>query len=316
MPAPAFLLQFDPSPDDHFVYAVWSDGQNLQHLSVFPTDSSGVPQIPAIQTLNADSLSQFNMHPSGRFAYMLEVTSSNNQYQADIRLFEASGGTLHENPQAQGSYGPASYWPAFLYGFSPNGSKLYDTSTLATGSVVFRQRSINLQTGVLGSDDQLFSASNEEEVAIGNVIVDQYQSDTSASQSFLDIFRNAPSPTHAMIRCTMTMLGFCATATNVQLDPSSQYLFLPDSATQAVHVAAIDLSGRKIIDTGNSMPITSPTANPQFAFSPDGSIVYAMLTRDGAVHFYHFDRASGSLTEAGTPLPLTSSSGICPAQHQ
>jgi hypothetical protein len=61
------------------------------------------------------------------------------------------------------------------------------------------------------------------------------------------------------------------------------------------------------------MPMTSQT--PGFAFSPDGSIVYALLASDGSVHFYHFDRA-GSLSQAGTPLALVPGSGICPTEHQ
>lgn len=314
LPGSASLLQFDPSADDHFVYGIWSDGQSLQHLSVFQTDSAGVPQIPAIQMLNANSLSQFNMHPSGRFVYMLEVTNSNGQYWADIRLFnvQRGAGRLTENSRVQGSYGPAPYWPAFLYGFSPNGGELYDTSMVATGSV-YRQRSINLSSGELGDDNQLLSVSNEEEVAIGNVIVDQYQSDTGASGSFLDIFPNSPNPSQAVIHCTIAMLGSCATATNVQLDPSGRYLFLTDPATQAVHVAAIDLSGGRVSDTGSWLPMTSQT--PGFAFSADGSIVYALLASDRRVHFYHFDRGNGSLSEAGTPLALTAGSGICPAHH-
>jgi 6-phosphogluconolactonase (cycloisomerase 2 family) len=315
VPPPSSLLQFDPSPDDHFVYAVWSDSQNLQHLSVFQTDSSGVPQLPAIQVLNANSLSQFNMHPSGRFAYMLEVTSSNNQYQADIRLFRvaATGGMLKENRQVQGSYGPAFYWPAFLYGFSPDGNKLYDTSTYATGSV-YRQRPINLTTGALGADNQLLSVSTDVGVVIGKVIIGQYRSDTSTSQSYVDIYSNTPNPKHSMIHCTFTMLHFCGTATNVQLDKSGHYLFLTDPAMQAVHVAAINLPGRRLSNIGSSMPMTSQT--PGFAFSPDGRIVYAMLASDSSVHFYHFDRASGSLSEGGAPLAVTQASGICPARHQ
>jgi hypothetical protein len=315
VPPPSSLLQFDPSPDDHFVYAVWSDAQNLQHLSVFQTDSAGVPQLPATQTLNANSLSQFNMHPSGRFAYMLQVTSSNNQYQAAIRLFnvQGAGGVLTENPVAQGSYGPAFYWPAFLYGFSPDGGKLYDTSTDATGSV-YLQRPINLNTGVLGADHQLFSVSTDVGVLIGRVIIGQYQSDSGPGQSYLDIYSNTPNPNHAMIHCTFAILSFCGTATNIQLDRSGHYLFLTDPATQAVHVARINLSQGKISDTGSSMPMTSQT--PGFAFSPDGSIVYAMLASDNSVHFYHFDRATGSLSEGGTPLALTQASGICPAQHE
>jgi|SRR5579862_270689 len=312
--APASLLQLDPSPRDHFLYAVWADGQTLQHLSVFSTDASGIPQLPAVQVLNADSLSQFNMHPSGRFAYMLEVTNSNLGYQANIRLFRARppNGVLQEDPRTQGSYGPAPYFPAFLYGFSTDGRKLYDSSLTLTGSV-YRERSINLKTGSLGDDAQLIRVNNEEEVAIGSVIVLQYQADMNTNQNYLDILPNAPNPKRVFIHCTAAMLSSCATATNVQLDKSGRYLFLTDPATQAVHVAAIDLAGRTIRDTGSSMPMTSQT--PGFAFSPKGTIVYALLASDNSVHFYHFDRITGSLTEGGTPLPLPSGAAICPAQR-
>jgi hypothetical protein len=313
IPVTASLVQFDPSPSDHFVYAVWSDGQNLQHLSVFPTDSSGVPQLPAIQVLNAASLSQFNMHPSSRFAYMLEVTSSNDGYLADIRLFHAQPdeGTLKEDPQVQGRYGPAYYWPAFLYGFSTNGSKLYDTSTITMGSV-YRERPIDLKTGTLGDDTEILSVGSEEEVVLGKLIVAQYQSDNSKNLSYTDILPDAPNP-QPMIHCTLAMLRFCATASNVQLDRSGHYLFFTDPATQAVHVAAINLSGRKITDTKSAMPMTSQT--PGFAFSPDEKIVYALASSDGSVHFYHFDQNSGSLSEGGAPLAVAPGSGICPAQH-
>jgi outer membrane lipoprotein-sorting protein len=314
LPAGAALVQFDPSPHDNFIYAVWSDREARQHLSVFFTDSSGVPQPPAIQILNAAFLSQFNMHPSGRFAYMLEVTTSNGLYQAHIRLFhgQAGKGTLKEDPRVQGSYGPAYFWPAFLYGFSADASKLYDTSITSTGSV-FRERPIDLRTGTLDSDKQLLSVSDEAAVAIGKVIVKQYQSDSNVNQSYVDILPDAPNPQPTIIHCTIAMLTFCATATNIQLDRSSHYLFLTDPATQAVHVAAIDLPGRKIRDTGSSMPMTAQT--PGFAFSPDGTIIYAILATDNSVHFYHFSSAFGSLKEGGNPLPLPSGAGICPAQR-
>lgn len=310
--APAFLLQFDPSPHDDFVYVMWLDDLNVQHLSVFRTDSFGVPQTPAIQVLNADALSQFNMHPSGRFAYMLEVTNPSGLYQADIRLFHAQPGqgTLEEDPQVQGSYGPGLYVPAFLYGFSPSGNALYDTSMLQNGSV-YRQRPIDLNDGLLGGDDQLLATTNEEEVALGRFIVDQYQNDTSSSLSYLNVFPNTPNPGPPSIHCTMQMLTFCATATNIQLDPSGQYLFFSDPATNAVRVAAIHLSAGKLTDTGSSIPITSQI--PGFAFSSDGKIVYAMA-KDSSVHFYHFDQSTGLLTESGTPLPLTGGTGICPAR--
>lgn len=311
IPGTASLVQFDPSPSDDFVYAVWSDGQDLQHLSVFQTDSSGAPQLPAIQDLNAASLSQFNIHPSGRFAYMLEVNSSYGAYFADIRLFRAQpdSGTLDEDPQIQGNYGPAYYWPAFLYGFSPNGSKLYDTSLITTGSV-YRERAIDMNTGTLGNDTEILSVGSQEEVVIGKLIVAQYQNDTSVNLGYTNVLPNAPNP-KVLVHCTVTMLSSCATASNVQLDPSGRYLFFTDPATQAVHVAAIDLSSSKITDTGSMMPMTSQT--PGFAFSPDETIVYAL--EEGGVHFYHFDKNTGSLSEGGTPLEIASGGGICPTER-
>ena len=313
IPVTASLIQFDPSPSDQFVYTVWLDGQNLQHLSVFQTDSSGVPQLPAIQVLNADFLSQFNMHPSGRFAYMLEVTNTQDEYSADIRLFhtQLDEGTLKEDPQIQGSYGPAYYWPAFLYGFSIDGTKLYDTSMIATDSI-YREHPINRRTGTLGNDTEILSVDSGEEVVIGKLIIAQYQNDTSVNLSYTDILPDTPNP-QAMIHCTVTMLRFCVTASNIQLDRSGHYLFFTDPATQAVHVAAIDLPGSKIVDTNNKMPMTSQT--PGFAFSPDEKIVYALLAGDGSVHFYHFDEYTGSLSEGGAPLAVVAGSGICPAQH-
>ena len=68
------------------------------------------------------------------------------------------------------------------------------------------ESAINLNTGVLGGDRQLLSVSGETEVVIGNVIIDQYRSDTSISQSYLDIFPNTLSPSQAVIHCTITTL--------------------------------------------------------------------------------------------------------------
>jgi hypothetical protein len=310
IPSSAALLQFVPSPHDNFVYAVWSDGQNRQHLSVFQTDSMGVPQLPAIQELHANSLSQFNMHPRGRFAYMLEVTSANSLYWADIRLFnvQQGSGKLVENSQVQGRYGPAYFWPAFLYGFSVDGSKLYDTSSEGEGSV-YRQRLINLKTGVLSADTQIFRTDRQQSVVLGKVIVEQYQS--AGDQGYINVFPNTPNPREATIHCTAAMLRFCATATDVELDKSGNYLLLTDPDTHAVHVAIVKLLPGLILGTRSSLPMTSQT--PGFAFSHDGRIIYAMLARDNSLHFYHFNLSTGGLREGGTPLPLGAGSGICPA---
>lgn len=248
IPPNASLLQFDPSPRDNFLYVIWSDAQNVQHLSVFQTDSFGVPQVPATQILNADSLSQFNISPGGQFAYMLQVSGSNNEYYAKIRLFDVQSGNgqLKEDKQFQGTYGPAPFYPALLYGFSPNGSKLYDSSLLPTGSV-YRQREIDQNNGTLGADTELISLNGNQEVAIGSVIAVQQQNISNPDQGYLDIFPNSPNPKRA-IHCPMAMLDFCATSINVQLDPTSNYVFLTDPVTEGVRVGFINLTRNRILD--------------------------------------------------------------------
>jgi 6-phosphogluconolactonase (cycloisomerase 2 family) len=114
------------------------------------------------------------------------------------------------------------------------------------------------------------------------------------------------------IHCTKAMLAFCGTASYIKLDRSGRYLFLTDPVSGGTHVARISVTTHQLIDTGNSLPMTSQT--PGFVFNQDGSIVYVMQT-DASLHFFHFDSSSGTLTEGGTPLPLAQGSGICPAHR-
>lgn len=110
------------------------------------------------------------------------------------------------------------------------------------------------------------------------------------------------------------MLGACGTATNVQLDPSGEYLFLTDPASQLVRVASINLSQNAVTDTGHSLPFTMQT--PGFAFSPDETLVYALLASDFSLHIYHFDQTNGNLTEGDAPINMSASAGFSPALRQ
>jgi hypothetical protein len=97
------LVQFVPAPHDEFLYVLWSDAANQQHPSVFATDTSGIPQAPALQTVDAPSLYQFNIHRSARFAYMVQVSALNAEYTSTVRLFHVNSadGKLHEDSKLQ-----------------------------------------------------------------------------------------------------------------------------------------------------------------------------------------------------------------------
>jgi len=314
IPAEA-LIQFVPSPDDHFLYVLWNDAQGKEHISVYSTDSSGVPQTPAAQTLDVSSLYQFNIHRSGQFAYMMEVLNSNGLFTSQIRLFHVhpTSGILSEDPEIQGSYGPSYDWPAALYGLSRDGSKLYLTFN-STQGLEYRERSVNLRTGTLGPDIGLYTpGSHWGELVIGQkLLIDDYRPWNQSG--YLDVFSNAPGPSHPIIHCTSAMFSACETATNVQLDAFGHYLFLTDPNTQSIRVAQIRMRTRRVVDTGGSFPFTAEI--PGFSFSPDGTLVYAILASDNSVHIYGFNPASGALTPGGSALALPPSSGICPALRQ
>ncbi|MGC1448516.1 MAG: hypothetical protein WA830_00630 [Candidatus Sulfotelmatobacter sp.] len=311
LPTSSFMLQLVPSPDDHFLYVLWSDTQQQEHLSAYATDRSGVPQIPPVQILDVSSLSQLNMHPSGKFAYAMELDNSTGAYISTILLFHVTAsGILQLDANVQGRYGPAPF-PTFLYGVSPDGTQIYLTSEDAKGPLYW-ESALNGQNGTLAPNDLLFRPPIRDSVVLGATLVVDYQNALNYSPpGYVNVLLNEPEPPQQLIHCASTMLGACGTATNVQLDPSGQYLFLTDPASQQVHVAGIDLSANVITDTGNFLPFTAET--PGFAFSPDGILVYAWLASDSSLHIYGFDQTSGNLTEGAASIPLPNSAGFSPA---
>jgi len=149
-------------------------------------------------------------------------------------------------------------------------------------------------------------------LAIGaELIIDTYRS--PGATGYLDVLRNPPK-SQALIHCTAAMLHACQSASNVQLHPSGRYLFLTDPGTQQIQVAKINLSANKIESIGASIPMTAQI--PGFFFSPDGTLVYALLASDAILHIYNFDSRSGQLTDTGITLtPPTADTGFCPAKR-
>lgn len=313
-PAPSSLMQFVPSPSDQFLYTLWSDNQGQEHLSGYATDASGVPQLPALQTLNVASLSQLNIHPDGRFAYALQLDSSNGSYTSTILLFDIEpSGILQQPPQVQGVYGP-SLMPTLLFGLSPDGSQLYMVSQGATGPEYW-ERAVNGKDGTLAADILLFQPPVKDSVVFGTALIIDYENAMNCRwPRYVNVMPNKPDPPQALIQCGSAMLSACGTASDVQLDPSGKFLFLTDEVAQQVRVGSVNIPAKAITDTGNFLPMTAQT--PGFAFSPDGSLVYALLAKDLSLHIYRFDSTKGSLTEGSASIPMPASAGFMPAFRQ
>jgi len=305
------LLQFVPSPDDHFLYVLWSDNQQQEHLSTYATDVSGVPQIPPLQVLNVSSLSQLNIHPSGEFGYAMQSDNSTATYISTLLLFHIKpSGIPQPVPDAQGIYGPA-LMPTLLYGVNPEGTQLYLESEDANGPMYW-ERTVNGQTGTLAVDVLLLRPPIRDSVVLGATLIIDYQNALDCSwPRYVNVFPNKPDPLQPLIQCASAMLSACGTATNVQLDPSGNYLFLTDPASRQVRVGSINLPENAVTDTGNFLPFTAQT--PGFAFSPDGTLVYALLATDFSLHIFRFDQTSGNLVEGDASIPMPNSAGFSPA---
>jgi len=314
IPTSSALLQLLPSPNDHVLYVLWSDDTQQEHLATYATDLSGVPQLPAVQILNVASLSQLNIHPSGGFIYAMQRNSSSEMYTTTIQLFRVlPSGMLQPSPQVQGEYGP-SVMPTLLYGLSPDGTELYLQSEEANGPVYW-ERKVNGDDGTLAADVLLFRPPGKDSVVFGTTLIIDYQNEMDCPQPrYVDVLPNEPQPPGPLIQCRSNMLGACGAASNVQLDPSGTYLFLTDTEAQQVRVVKIDLSRHAVTDTGSFLPLSAQT--PGFSFSPDGTLVYALLASDRSVHIFGFDRTSGRLGEGPTPIPRSASAGFLPARRR
>lgn len=312
LPASSSLLQFVPSPNDHFLYVLWTDGSQKEHLSTFTTDGSGVPQVPAAQTLDVSSLSQLNVYPSGKFAYAMQVEGSYGPFTSIVYLFHIKSSGMFDPGQVVGKYGPAVV-PTLLYGINPQGTEIYLGSDQQSGPEYW-ERSVNKRSGMLAAQVLLYQAPLQDSTSFGaDLIIDYDNSLNTAPPRYVTVLPNTPNPRKYLIQCGRAMLSACGEASNVQLDPSGQYLFLTDPVMQQVRVGHINLARHKIEDTGNFLP---PTAQiPGFSFSPDGKFVYALLASDLSIHVFRFDSTTGTLTEGPTPILIPASAGFAPALH-
>jgi hypothetical protein len=296
------VTQVIPAPNDHFVYVLSGADYSQASLSVYATDASGVPQEPAIQSLGPAPFAQFVIHPSGKFAYLIDFTSNANQeffYQMQLYTINQSTGYLTETSQVH-KFKPTYYCTPFIAGFYPDGSELeYDWGCYTPdnySSQSLFQESIDLQTGVPGRAARIFSVGdsdlNANEVKLAPKTINDFYQSFAPTDTELKIFPLTAGSKKPLIDCTALMLSACTQAQGFLQDVSGRYLFL--ELPSEMMIVKVDLSTDAIVDTGYSIPETDPH------FSPDDSIIYALEYQYGGVshvQLYGFDAQTGAVTD-------------------
>jgi hypothetical protein len=307
-----------PSPNDHFLYVFTFDVNSKKHLSVYATDASGVPHAPATEVINANALYNLQFDPQANFLYATYLFPSgpyNNLYE--IRRFVVDPGTgriSQSQVEAKytlpnGSGGTTSCGLAF-FAFNASGSKLYDYVDCGFhggSSATYYERTVNLQTGALGSDVKIFGWNDtngafDGVTFVGNLMVDfvspnNYQQGVNS----VNIYPLVPNTSKLLLQCTAQMLEACGYASGAVVHPSGKYVFMTISQ-DSVQIDKIELGQKRIVDTGNYIPYRFGQ------FSPDGTLVYGIYnsTPGYFIEIFGFNVSTSAVTTNGYVISVPS----------
>ncbi|HZR29193.1 MAG TPA: hypothetical protein VFA71_10445, partial [Terriglobales bacterium] len=262
-PPKGFFPAIFPTTDDHFIYVTWTDARYGQHISVFATDRQGIPQAPAVQTVDISGLGLFAINPSGKFAYLFQSVSDGGDGEIGsgvIHLWSvdpatgelADTGMQVKEPQFTfGSVSP--------YRISGDGNTLYTVGIVSFdgfGYTDYLQHSLDPQSGAVGPSQQFYTADWEwgdtDVTTIGKKYVANYFNALSwrvPQMTYIDVVPVQDTST-ASIHCTSTMTDACLNAGNVRFDVSGDFLFVTDVVLKQIRVLKVDATAKTLHDTG------------------------------------------------------------------
>jgi hypothetical protein len=302
------------SPNGRFLYysAYLSSSQQDHEIYVYDTNASGEPSPNPVQQLKAAHLSELVVDPSGKFLYRIAVGATSPQlttpYAIVRNLINVENGKL-SSPITEATYtldsnvtGNDCY--LWVLGFNSAGTTMYDgifcSGPHGSGSTTYNQRSVDLETGALGPDQQDYSYSyyaGSENASVqfaGNLMfafVSYYNQGPNAN--LVDVYQ-LPNVTTPQINCTTSMLAVCGDFIFGLAHPSGKYVFLTDP-TNVTDIGAVNLSTQQITQT-SSIPYEVQQ------FSPNGTIAYGVNDVNGAldIEIYGFNVGTGDVRQGGT----------------
>ncbi len=297
------------SPNGHFVYyaAVKDYSDTGRNLYVYDTNASGLPGATPVQKISAQWLYGLAVHPNGQFMYAVAVGSSSTgitPYSINRYLVNQTNGTL-SNSVTEATYhleSGTSYCSPTIMGFNTAGTLMYDAVYCSyphgTSAATYYVRSVDLQTGSLGPDRELYTwnyyaGSGYENVQFRNNLMFDF-AQTLFSGDYVNIYQVQQTLGTPLVNCTSSMWTVCGNFTYSQAHPSGEYVFLLDS-TNITDIGQVNLTTQQITQT-SSIPYEVQQ------FSPDGSIAYGVNDVNGAldIEIYGFSTTSGQVTPGGT----------------
>jgi hypothetical protein len=298
------------SPNGHFLYyeAVKDYSDAGRNLYVYDTNASGLPGTTPVQKINAKWLFGMATHPNSQFLYTVAQGSSPTgvtPYAIVRYLIDQNNGKLSQNV-TEATYHPesgTSFCSPAILGFNTAGTTMYDAVYCSyphgTSAATYYVRSVDLQTGALGPDRQLYTwnyyaGSGYENVQFRNNLMFDFVQ-TLFSGNSVNIYRVQQSLGTPLVNCTSSMWTVCGDQVYGLAHPSGEYVFLFDFTTNVTDIGQVNLSTKQITPT-SSIPYEVQQ------FSPEGTIAYGVNDVNGAldIEIYGFSIASGQVTQGGT----------------
>jgi hypothetical protein len=300
------------SPDGQFLYYLTdsSFAGTGQKLYAYETNAAGVPEDTPVQAMNAGQLAGLVMNRGGTFLYSIAVGPIGQQYTRQYSIvrnvIDLSTGKLSQ-PVSEATYqldsnASGNDCSLSILGFNPAGTIMYDGifcgGPHASGSSTYNQRTVDLQTGALGPDQQVYgfgyyAGSGYANVQFENNFMfafDSYENQ-GPNENIVDVFQ-MPNVSAPAVNCTATMLAACGDFGHALAHPSGEYVFLESNGTQ---IGQVNLETQQIVEV-NSLPFTA------WMFSPDGGVAYGQ-TSTGSPHDVYiagFNAANGEVKLGGT----------------
>ncbi len=300
------------SPNGQFLYYLTDfDFSNTdQMLYVYDTDAMGVPANTPVQAMNAGQLAGLVANPGGTFLYSVAVGSVGQQltrqYAIVRNTIDPTTGKLTQ-PVTEATYqldSDASGNDCSLsaLGFNPAGTIMYDGifcgGPHASGSSTYNQRTVDLQTGALGPDQQVYGFSYYAGSGYANV---QFENNfmfafvsydnQGPNADVVDVFQ-LPNVTTPVVNCTASMLAVCGDFGYPLAHPSGEDVFLQVS-NNLTEIGQVNLETQQSVEV-NSLPYGV------YMFSPDGKIAYGQASGPHEIYISGFNPANGEVKLGGT----------------
>jgi hypothetical protein len=276
------------SPNGQFLYYVTGSSYSGQSkkLYVYDTDTNGVPGNAPVQSMNAGHLSSPVVNPNGAFFYTVNMGTENpdgtSQFAIVRSTVDPSTGKLSQ-PVTEATYtldteASGNDCELTINGFNPAGTIMYDAIVCdgphASGSSTYNQRTVNLQTGALGADQQIYgfgyyAGSGNANVQFENNFMFSfvYVGNQGPDANEVDVYQ-LPNTATPVVSCTTSMLAVCGDFGFGLAHPSGEYVFMQGNGG-LTYIGQVNVDTQQIVEV-NSLPYGV------WMFSPDGKVVYGL----------------------------------------